>query len=196
MHDLNIFNRMLTAQKQILARKNTKCELNTVSEMIPEIVAMGVYNLRTKESFKIEIDNITKKITLEDGSFLKQRDGSNLKYFYIIHNFGFALSYYFNTLNQRRINLQSIYMMGLKILDIIEVVHRAGYVHNDISLDKILLAQGQTLQINDPEKDNFFDEKCLHIDNIAYMTPYIDFKSKKHLKQEKVQRGINIKNEF
>ena len=71
MHDLNIFNRMLTAQKQILARKNTKYELNTAAEMIPEIVAMGVYNLRTKESFKIEIDNITKKITLEDGSSLK-----------------------------------------------------------------------------------------------------------------------------
>ena len=90
----------------------------------------------------------------------------------------------------------SVYTMGLKILDILEVVHRAGYVHNDISLDQILLAQGQKIQINDPERDNFFDEKSFHMNNIAYMTPYIDFKSKKHLKQEKVQRGINIKNEF
>ena len=67
--------------------------------MIPEIVAMGMYNLRTKESFKVEIDKITNKFTLEDGTFQKEKDCSNLKYFYIIHNFGFALSYYFNTLN-------------------------------------------------------------------------------------------------
>ena len=39
----------------------------------------------------------------------------------------------------------SIYMIGLKVLDILEVVHRAGYVHNDISLDKVLLAQGQLI---------------------------------------------------
>ena len=46
------------------------------------------------------------------------------------------------------------------------------------------------------ETENVLDEKTLHITCISYMTPYIDFKTKKQLKLEKVHRGINIKNEF
>ena len=88
---------------------------------------------------------MSKRFTREDGSSIIKKDAKNLNYFYIIHNFGHALSYYFNHFNKRKINLMSIYMIGLKVLDILEVVHRAGYVHNDISLDKVLLAQGQLI---------------------------------------------------
>ena len=88
---------------------------------------------------------MSKRFTREDGSSIIKKDAKNLNYFYIIHNFGHAISYYFNHFNKRKINLMSIYMIGLKVLDILVVVHRAGYVHNDISLDKVLLAQGQLI---------------------------------------------------
>ena len=43
MHDFDIFKRLLDAQKQIMALKDTtKCEFNATIETIPEIIAMGV----------------------------------------------------------------------------------------------------------------------------------------------------------
>ena len=76
----------------------------------------------------------------EDGSAIVE-DGENgkISFFYIFHNFGSPLYHFFNKLNKRSINLVSIYTLGLKTLDILEVIHRAGYVHNDISLENIVL---------------------------------------------------------
>ena len=75
----------------------------------------------------------------EDGSTIKDANTSKLSYFYIIPCFGNPLSFFFNKLNNRNMNLLSIYQLGFKILEILEVIHRAGYIHNDISLDKINL---------------------------------------------------------
>ena len=44
--------------------------------------------------------------------------------------------------------------------------------------------------------DNVFDGKSLHFTNISYLTPYINFKNNEHLKLEKVETCMNIKNEF
>ena len=88
---------------------------------------------------------MSKRFTREDGSSIIKKDAKNLNYFYIIHNFGHALSYYFNHFNKRKINLMSIYMIVLKVIDILEIVHLAGYVHIDISFNKILLTQGQLI---------------------------------------------------
>lgn len=80
----------------------------------------------------------------------------------------------------------SVYSLGLKVLDILEVVHRAGYIHNDIQLEKIVLAENQIISKNDLKNVNAFDRKSLHIINFSFMTPYIDFKTKKHMKKEKI----------
>lgn len=37
------------------------------------------------------------------------------------------------------LNLVSIYDLGLKLLDLLEVVHGAGYVYNDLSLENVVL---------------------------------------------------------
>lgn len=46
------------------------------------------------------------------------------------------------------------------------------------------------------ENTNCFTRKNLHLVDMSYATPYIDFKSGKHLKQSKVQSTLNMKNEF
>ena len=30
----------------------------------------------------------------------------------------------------------SIYVLGQRVLDLVEIIHRAGFIHNNISLDK------------------------------------------------------------
>ena len=53
--------------------------------------------------------------------------------------FGPTISNYFNILSKQYLNMISICDIGLKVLDLLEIVHGAGYTHNDISLDKITL---------------------------------------------------------
>ena len=51
-------------------------------------------------------------------------------------------------------NLVSIYSLGCKLLDQLEVFHDAGYIFNDLSLDKIMLGIGQNI-MDDYEDDEF-----------------------------------------
>ena len=67
---------------------------------------------------------------------------------------GNSLSYFFNPMNKRILNLISVYDIGCKVLDIIEIVHHAGYVHNDISLEKISLGLKQKVSNEEfPDSD-------------------------------------------
>lgn len=83
-----------------------------------------------------------------------------------------------------------MYKIGCKILDVIEIIHKAGYVHNDICLEKIVIGKNQKLEFgqmedeNDEESrsDTIFDGINLHIADFSFMTPYIDLETKKHLK--------------
>lgn len=85
------------------------------------------------------------------------------------------------------------------MLKIIEQIHKAGYVHNDLSLDNIVFGFDDSIKFlkADDYTTNFFRDKTLHLVDYTYMTPYEDLKSRKHLKQVKVQ-GImlNLVNEM
>jgi len=79
----------------------------------------------------------------------------------------------------------SLYEFGSRLLDILEIIHRAGYVHNDLSLEKIVIGPNQFIPsalAKMDQTENLFDEKSVHIVDFEYMTPYIDFKTKNHLK--------------
>ena len=91
----------------------------------------------------------------------------------------------------------SIYSLGLRLLDMFEVIHSAGYVLNELSMSKILLGPNQPIEID--KKDlikNCFDGKSLHFVDLSYATPYVNHSTGKLEKQQKVQCAINLKNEF
>ena len=90
--------------------------------------------------------------------------------------------------------MRSIYTLGLKVLELLETIHDSGYVHNDLSLDKIAVGLNQRV-IPDKSKD-CFENKSLHIIDYTYMTPFIDLKTRKHLRQEKVKGIFNVNNDF
>ena len=81
-------------------------------------------------------------------------------------------------------NPVSIYDMATKILDFLEIVHNAGYAHNDIALDTVVLGQGQIIDLRNQKKktSSCFAGVTLHVIDFSYMTPYIDFKTGKPLK--------------
>ena len=46
-------------------------------------------------------------------------------------------------------------------------------------------------------KLNMLEDITLHIDDFTYMTPFLDSRTHKHIKQDKVEKClINISNEF
>lgn len=111
-----------------------------------------------------------------------------------------AVSQYFNVMNKMFFNEISVYDFGIKVLDMIEIIHGAGYVHNDISLDKIHLGTNQKFNLIRRRRyevfESMFDDKSLHIIDFTFMTPYINFETGKHLKKEKVNNILNVGNEL
>lgn len=65
----------------------------------------------------------------------------------------------------------SIYSLGIHLIDILEKIHRAGYVYNDLKLDNIMLA----LNV----KEYFNEEKCfkneiINLIDFGFASSYID----------------------
>lgn len=70
------------------------------------------------------------------------------------------------------------------MLDILEIVHQAGYVFNDISMEKILLGPNQTMSLdNGSIIQDYFEDKTLHLVDFSFLTPYKCFVTSKHLKE-------------
>ena len=81
-------------------------------------------------------------------------------------------------------SLISIYDMGTKLMDFLEICHNAGYAHNDIAMDTIVLGQDQLVDLKKAKKSSgsCFRGSSLHVLDFSYMTPFIDFKTGKPLK--------------
>jgi len=45
--------------------------------------------------------------------------------------------------NKQRVSPSSVYHLGVHLLNILEAVHEAGLVYNDLKLDNILLDYGE-----------------------------------------------------
>ena len=62
----------------------------------------------------------------------------------------------------------SIYELGSNLLDLLEQMHCCGYVHNDLTLDKIVLGPNQLIPPQTPKQkndatENMFSDKSVHI---------------------------------
>ena len=70
------------------------------------------------------------KLAVEDGS--KLPTNCKMSYFAVMQKFGYLLSNFFNKISLHNLSMVSILTLGVKVLDLLEIVHKAGYVHNDI----------------------------------------------------------------
>lgn len=100
-------------------------------------------------------------------------------------------------IRRSHLNPLSILNLGRKLLALLERIHRAGYIHNDLSLDKIVLAYDQKVApLPEDSKDDLFAGVELHIVDFTFMTAYVDFRNGRHLKKEKVPTIHNVTNDF
>ena len=83
-------------------------------------------------------------------------------------------------------NKAQIYSFGVQIVNILEKIHRAGFVYNDLKLDNILLDFNKmedddlkNIQITDA--DDIFDAMNLNIIDYGFATSYLDESTKKHI---------------
>ena len=100
--------------------------------LMPHIYDMGVYFAKTKQTFRVIKNNQSGSLYYKTDKNSAIDTDSKPTYFYIMPHYGFSTSFFFSKHSNYTINLISIYALGFKILDNLEIIHEAGYVYNDI----------------------------------------------------------------
>ena len=72
----------------------------------------------------------------------------------------------------------AIYSLGIQLINILEKIHAAGLVYNDLNLDNILLDYG--FEIEKDSKD-IFENFEVNLIDMSFSTLYIDKKSLQHV---------------
>ena len=108
--------------KEIQAMKAFHAANPKDGEMVPKVIAYGMFN------------NVTE-------------DRKNLYSFYVMPRFGEDIESYFQE-QDKKFSLSTIVRLGIKMIDILEMVHKSGYIYGDLKLDNILTGFGEVLPEN------------------------------------------------
>ena len=116
--------------------KNTERENNFdyPYDYTPLVVSKGMFILQ-KDNMEMEEDS---------NDMNGESPGKQFMSFYVMPKYGKNLETYFNQYNQR-FRPKTILQLGIKMVEIIEKIHDAGYTYNDLKLDNILIG-GYTQQ--------------------------------------------------
>ena len=71
----------------------------------------------------------------EDGA---DKSGKKLMSYYILQKYGNNLDNIFTQFNMQ-FSMKTICQIGIRLINIIQVIHEAGYVYNDMKLDNVLI---------------------------------------------------------
>lgn len=90
-------------------------------------------------------------------------------------------------LDQRlyKVSKESVFSLGFKLINIIEQVHAAGYIYNDIKLDNVLLAYSDKLT-EDCRHGNCFKDVTLNLVDFNLTSSYIDKKTGNHVPPKEI----------
>ena len=75
----------------------------------------------------------------------------------------------------------SIFHLGLKMLNILELIHKSGLVYNDLKPDNILIGYGQSLvDCSNKSTENIFAKVDLHLIDFGLASHWCDPQTGKH----------------
>ena len=115
-------------------------------------------------------ENVPKVIAY--GMFNNVIEGhKNLYSFYVMPRFGKDIDSYF-TEQDKKFSLSTIVRLGIKMIDILEMVHKSGYIYGDLKLDNILAGFEDILP--DEASGNAFSNVSLNLIDFGFATKYID----------------------
>lgn len=85
----------------------------------------------------------------------------------------------------------SIYTIGLKLLNILEVVHHSGLVYNDLKLDNVLIGYNYELPTKDSKEwktENCFKDIQLHLVDFRFATSWKNETNGQHIKEVQISK--------
>ena len=89
-------------------------------------------------------------------------------------------------INSGKIELKDhqIFRLGLYLLDIIEQIHAAGYVFNDLKPDNVLLASNESLDAAKDHGQQLLNDFKIALIDFGYATKYIDANTGEHIEKK------------
>lgn len=85
-------------------------------------------------------------------------------------------------MKDRAFSKESIYGLGVQLLNLLEGVHYSGYIYNDLKLDNILF----DLDVDLAEFDstgNIFENININMIDFCFATRYLDKFTKEHIQE-------------
>ena len=126
----------------------------------PEVIDYGLVNL-------VEEDKVEKMMA-----------------YVIMPRYGVNLDEYFVKIDQN-FSRESILDLALRLLSILEDIHAAGYVYNDLKLDNIMVGFKDKLPKTTRPSQNAFSKVSIHLVDFGYSTKYM--KDGKHIEKSEVK---------
>jgi len=114
-----MLGREIEALKDIKAKDKTG-EYDYPYDYTPSVVSKGMFIL--EKPSQAHMENRDKAFM---SYYVMTKYGRNLENIFAEHNYKFSS--------------KTIYQLGIKLLDVIEKIHDAGYTYNDLKLDNILV---------------------------------------------------------
>ena len=105
--------------------------------------------------------------------------------YFIMPRFGQNFESYFDYLD-RKLSTVSILELGKKIIRIFEIIHRAGYIYNDLKLDNILFGIQDKLPLKYCNW-NCFESCYINLVDFGFATRYTDPETGQHINKEEVE---------
>ena len=84
------------------------------------------------------------------------------------------------------ITSESIYSLGIQLLNILEQVHSAGIIFNDLKFDNLLLDFETDLKLLSKANSDIFDSTNINIIDFGFATHYLEDDGITHIKKQKV----------
>ena len=76
--------------------------------------------------------------------------------------------------------------MGIQLINILEKIHAAGLVYNDLNLDNILLDYG--VRSNEDIDCDIFDQVKINLIDMSFATPFLDENRKQHVRKKTLDK--------
>ena len=82
---------------------------------------------------------------------------------------------------EAKFTAESIYSLGIQLVNVLEKIHDAGYVYNDLKLDNLMLDYGKNVDKFNNSDDDIFATNNVNVIDMGFATRYMDEQNKEHV---------------
>lgn len=84
---------------------------------------------------------------------------------------------------QAQFTARQIYSLGIQLVNILEQIHAAGYVFNDLKLDNLMFDSNVDVNYIQTTDEDFFERLNVNIIDFGFVTPYLIKGSREHIQK-------------